>query len=57
MLQLADCGLKDLETLQACNRLREGIPLYYCEGEGRRKDCQFGVSPVNYLDSDSEEYL
>ena len=35
MLQLADCGLKDLETLQACNRLREDIPLYYCEGEER----------------------
>ena len=61
MLQLADCGLKDLNALiwygpspvslicslllkdlssifilnalQACNRLGEGIPLYYCEGE------------------------
>ena len=29
MLQLADCGLEDLTALQACNRLVEGIPLYY----------------------------
>ena len=33
MLQLADCGLKDLNALQVCNRLGEGIPLYYCEEE------------------------
>ena len=33
MLQLADCGLKDLNALQARNRLGEDIPLHYCEGE------------------------
>ena len=33
MLQLADCGLESLEALQACNGLREGVPLYYCKGE------------------------
>ena len=43
MLQLADCGLKDLETLQACNRLREGIPLYNCEGEERIFVTRFDV--------------
>ena len=29
MLQLADCGLKGLKILQACNRLWERIPLYF----------------------------
>ena len=32
MLQLADCGLKDLKALRACNRLWEGIPLDYDTG-------------------------
>ena len=35
MLQLADCGLKDLKALRACNRLCEGIPLDYSQGEER----------------------
>ena len=35
MLQLADCGLKDLKALRACNRLWEGIPLDYSQGEER----------------------
>ena len=35
MLQLADCGLEGLKALQACNRIWEGVPLYYCEGEER----------------------
>ena len=45
MLQLADCGLEDLKTLQACNRLWEGIPLNYCKG-GRKNICN------NLLDGD-----
>ena len=35
MLQLADCGLKDLKALRACNRLWEGIPLDYSQGKER----------------------
>ena len=35
MLQLADCGLKDLKALRACNRLWEGIPLNYSQAEER----------------------
>ena len=35
MLKLADSGLKDLKTLQACSMLWEGIPLNYCEGGER----------------------
>ena len=33
MLQLADCGLEDIKALRACNRLWEGIPLDYSQGE------------------------
>ena len=35
MLQLADCGLKDLKALRARNRLWQGIPLDYSQGEER----------------------
>ena len=35
MLQLADCSLEGLKVLQACNSLRERVPLYYSYWEER----------------------